>query len=58
MKTSMKKALALVLAVCAVFACVIIPNQAVKSSAAAASYSETTFGEGKFLITQRCPQKS
>ena len=49
MKTSFKKSLSLVLAVCILFACIIIPNQAIKASAA--DYVETNFGEGKFLIT-------
>lgn len=50
MKTSMKKYLSLVLAICCLFACFIIPEQAITASAAA-SYSETEFGEGTFLIT-------
>lgn len=50
MKTSMKKYLSLVLAICCLFACFIIPEQAITASAAA-SYSETEFGEGKLLIT-------
>ena len=49
MKTSFKKSLSLVLAVCILFACIIIPNQVIKASAA--DYVETNFGEGKFLIT-------
>ncbi len=52
MKTSIKKTLSFALVICMLFACVIIPNQAIKASAA--DYVETEFGDGKkVLITTK-----